>query len=300
LKVVDLRLLHYFVVVAEERHFRRAAERLQMTQPPLSRAIRQLEADLGTVLLHRSSTGATLTAAGTELYDQARTLLRHAEQVRAQVTAAAGTASIIVGSLAENVEEAGTRLAAAFRQRHPEVDVLIHEAGFTDPTAGLRTGQADVALTRKPFDDTGISTRTVRADPVGVVLRADDPLATRSTLSLSDLGDRQWCQLPEGTDHLWRDYWNGTTPTSQPRHGPTVRTVHECLQAVLWNGTIGLTPLVHTTPAGLIYVPLTDMPPSELVLAWNTGNDNPLVRSFTRLAAAAYRSRVATQSQPLA
>src|SRR6476646_9442414 len=75
LRRVDLRLLRYFVAVAEERHFGRAAARLHMSQPPLSRAIRQLEADLGTVLLHRSATGVTLTAAGKLLYDEARARL---------------------------------------------------------------------------------------------------------------------------------------------------------------------------------------------------------------------------------
>ncbi len=290
---MDLRSLRYFVVVAEELHFRRAAERLHMTQPPLSRAIRHLETDLGTVLLNRSSTGVTLTASGTELYDQARLLLEHAEQLRTRVTAAAGTATITVGTLVDSVEEAGTRLAVAFRQHHPGVDVLIREADFTDPTTGLRAGLADVALTRTPFDDTGISTRTLRSDPVGVVLRAADPLARRATLRLGDLDDRQWCQLPDGTDPLWRAYWNGATSAGRLRHGPIVRTVRECLQAVLWNGTIGLTPLTHPVPEGLAYVPLADMPPSELVIAWNTTNSNPLVRSFTQIAASAYRENAA-------
>jgi len=295
---MDLRLLRYFVAVAQERHFRRAADRLNMTQPPLSRAIRQLETDLGTVLLHRSSTGVTLTAAGSELYDQARTLLEHAEQVRARVTVAAGTASLTVGSLADSVDEAGTRLAAAFRERHPGVDVLIREADFTDPTAGLRAGLADVALTRAPFDQTGISTRVVRSDPVGVVLRTDDPLAGRSTLRLGDLDDRPWCQLPDGTDRFWRAYWNGATPVGRLRDGPVVRSVHECLQAVLWNGTIGLTPLTHAVPGGLTYVPLADMPPSRLVIAWNTTDGNPLVRSFTRIAASAHRSGAPAKPLP--
>ena len=290
---MDLRSLRYFVTVAEERHFRRAAERLHMTQPPLSRAIRHLEADLGTVLLHRSSAGVTLTAAGTELYDQARMLLEHAELVRARVTAAGGLAAITVGTLADSGGEAGTRLAAAFRRRHPGTDVLIREADFTDPTTGLRSGLVDVALTRTPFDDTGISTRTLRCDCVGVVLRTDDPLASRAALSLSDVAGRPWCQLPDGTDHLWRAYWNGTAPGGQLRDGPVVRTVHECLQAVLWNGTIGLTPLTHAVPAGLTCVPLTDMPPSPLVIAWSTASGNPLVRSFIQIAAAAYRPTVA-------
>jgi len=295
---MDLRALRYFVAVAEERHFRRAADRLHMTQPPLSRAIKHLEVDLGTVLLNRSSTGVTLTASGTELYNQARALLEHAEQLRTRVTAAAGTATITVGTLVDSVEEAGTRLAVAFRQRHPGVEVLIREADFTDPTTGLRAGLADVALTRTPFDDTGISTRALRCDPVGVVLRADDPLARRATLSLSDLDDRQWCQLPDGTDPLWRAYWNGAAPTGRLRKGPVVRTVHECMQAVLWNGTIGLTPLTHAVPAGLAYVPLADMPPSQLVIAWNTTNANPLVRSFTQIAVSAHRPNAPANLTP--
>jgi hypothetical protein len=68
-----------------------------------------------------------------------------------------------------------------------------------------------------------------------------------------------------------------------------VRAVLECRQAVLWNGTVGMTPLGHATPEGLVVVPLTDMPPSRVVAAWNEGDANPLIRSFVHLAAAAYR-----------
>jgi DNA-binding transcriptional LysR family regulator len=105
------------VVVAEELHFGRAATRLHMTQPPLSRAIKQLESDLGAVLLRRSSTGVTLTPAGTALYDEARTLLEQAEQVRARVAAAPGDATITIGTLEDSAAQAGTRLAAAYRER---------------------------------------------------------------------------------------------------------------------------------------------------------------------------------------
>ncbi len=292
---MDLRSLRYFIAVAEERHVGRAAVRLHMTQPPLSRAIKALETELGTVLLHRSPIGVTLTAAGTVLYDEARTLLEQAEQVRARVGAAVGTATITIGILADSAEHAGTRLATAFRQRHPEVNVRIREADLTDPTTGLRAGLVDVALTRAPFDATEISTHVLRSDPVGVVLRTDDPLARRDTLHLRDLADRRWFQLPEGTDSLWRAYWNGTlshgtVPTDGLRDGPVVRTVHECLQAVLWNGTIGLSPLAHALPDGLTSIALADMPPSRLVVGWNSTNANPLVHSFAHLAAATYRS----------
>ena len=288
--VVEFRLLRYFVAVADERHFGRAAARLHMTQPPLSRAIRQLETDLGVLLLHRSATGVELTAAGDALYAEASTLLEQAEQARVRVTAATGATTLTIGTLADSAGEVGTRLAATFRRRHPEVSIRFREADFADPTAGLRNGLVDVALTRAPFDDTGISMRTLRSDPVGVVLRADDPLAGGGPLSLADLADRPWFQLPDGTDPIWRDYWNGSTPAGERLAGPVVRTVNECLQAVLWNGTVGIAPLTHALPDGLTLAPLADMPPSLLVVAWATARQNPLSRSFAQIAVNAYRS----------
>lgn len=287
---MDLRSLRYFVAVAEERNFGRAAVRLHMTQPPLSRAVKQLETDLGAVLLHRSAKGVTLTTAGRALYDEARTLLRQAEQARARVVAAARTTTLTLGTLADSAERAGTRLIAAFRERHPDVQVRVREADLTDPTTGLRAGLVDVALTRTPFDDTGIGSRVLRSDPVGVVLRADDPLAGRDSVQLCDLADRRWFRLPEGTDPVWRAYWNGSAPGGALRDGPVIRTVHECLQAVLWNATIGLAPLGDALPEGLVCVPLADLPPSRLVVAWNTNEPNPLVRSFVDLLVTAYRS----------
>lgn len=287
---MELRLLRYFVAVAEERHFGRAAVRLHMTQPPLSRAIKQLETELGVVLMHRSATGVELTAAGDALYREAGTLLEQAEQARARVTAEAGTETLTVGTLADTAEEASTLLAATFRRRHPEVSIRFREADFADPTTGLRSGLVDVALTRSPFDDAGISMRTLRSDQVGVVLRADDPLAGRGPLRLADLADRPWFQLPEGTDPIWSAYWNGTIAVGERRPGPVVRTVNECIQAVLWNGTIGIAPLTHAAQEGLVWAPLTDMPPSPLVIAWETERGSPLVRSFVDVAVAAYRS----------
>ncbi|WP_084787337.1 LysR family transcriptional regulator [Nocardia sp. Root136] len=277
---MDLRLLRYFTAVAEELHFGRAAARLYMTQPPLSRAIKQLEADLGYELLRRSSTGVALTPAGVALYDEARDLLAQADRVRAKVAVAAGAdTTITIGTLAE---QAGARLTAAYRAAHPDVQVHIREGDFADPTAGLRAGRVDIALTRTPFDETGITTQVLRTDPVGVVLRVDDPFADRPNLHLRELADRHWFQLPPDSDPIWRGYWSHPT---DPDTGPVVRTVHECQQTVLWNGTVGLTPLGHPVPDGLVVVPLLDKPPSSLVLAWNSAAHTPLIRSFVDLAA---------------
>src|ERR1017187_8895468 len=92
----------------------------------------------------------------------------------------------------DSAAQAGTRLAAAYRERHPGVHIRIREADLTDPTTGLRADLVDVALTRAPFDETGITARILRSDPVGVVLRTDDPLADREILHMDDLTGRRW------------------------------------------------------------------------------------------------------------
>jgi hypothetical protein len=154
---------------------------------------------------------------------------------------------------------------------------------------GLRAGEVDGAVGAAAVDETALTVRELRTDPVPAILRGDDPLAGRDRLRLADLADRRWFQFPRGTEPMWQAYWNG----GEPREGPMVRVVQECLQAVLWNGTVGLAPLGHELPAWLpvqlVAVPLTDMPPSRVVVAWNEGDDNPLIRSFVDIATTAYR-----------
>ncbi|WP_413805050.1 LysR family transcriptional regulator [Streptomyces sp. OE57] len=291
---MELRTLRYFVAVAEELHFGRAAVRLHMSQPPLSRAIKQLETELGAALFRRSSAGVTLTPVGAVLLDEARALLDHADRVRVRVAAAAGTASLTVGILGDSTDPDATRLAGAYYRRHPGVEVHIRETDLTDPTCGLRAGLVDIALTRGPFDETGLTVHELRADPVGALLRADDPLAGRDSVKLADLADRRWFLFPEGTDPAWQSYWNG----GEPREGPVVRGVQECRQAVLWNGTVGMTLVDHEPPDGLTVVPLTDMEPSRVVVAWNEADTNPLIRSFVGIATAAYRGSGGVTSRP--
>lgn len=277
--------MRYFVAVAEELHFGRAAARLHMSQPPLSRAIKQLEADIGALLFARSPTGVTLTAVGAVLLDEARALLDHADRVRVRVSAAAGLATLTVGILGDGTDPGVGRLAATYRRNHPGIDIRVRDTDLTDPTCGLRAGLVDVALTRAPLDERALTVRVLRTDPVGVVLRADDPLARRAELRLPELSDRRWFQFPQGTDPVWQSYWNG----GRPREGPVVRAVQECLQAVLWNGTVGLAPLGHDLPGELAVVPLIDMPPSRVVAVWNEGDANPLIRPFVESATTAYR-----------
>ncbi|MFE2179257.1 LysR family substrate-binding domain-containing protein [Streptomyces sp. NPDC059455] len=191
---------------------------------------------------------------------------------------------------------AGTSLASAFRSRHPGVTVRLVEADLTAPTTGLRAGLVGVAVTRAPFEANGISGRVIRTEPVGAVLRVDDPLAEREQLHPSDLDERTWFQFPEGTDPLWRAYWNGVKLGEPLREGPVARTVQECVRTVLWNGTIGIAPLGHVPaplnhepPDGITVVPLADMLPSHLIVAWRTTANSPLVQSFVELATAQTR-----------
>ncbi|QES39634.1 LysR family transcriptional regulator [Streptomyces venezuelae] len=284
---MELRTLRYFVAVAEELHFGRAAVRLHISQPPLSRAVKGLEAEVGAVLLVRSPAGVTLTAAGAVLLEEARALLERAALARERVAAAAGPGAVTVGVLGDGADAGLSRLAAAFRRRHPGVEVRVREADLSDPTCGLHAGRVDVALTRGPFQETGLSVRTLRTDAVGVLLRADDPLARRASLRLADLAGRRWFRFPPGTDPLWQSYWGGGVR----REGLVVRAVVECRQAVLWNGTLGMTLLDHPPSPGLVVIPLNDMPPSPLVAAWSTGNADVLVRSFVRAATGLHRGR---------
>ncbi|BCJ28653.1 LysR family transcriptional regulator [Actinocatenispora sera] len=285
---MELRGLRYFVAVAEERHLGRAAARLRMTQPPLSRAMHRLEAEFGTTLLDRTPGGVEPTEAGRILYDGARVLLEHADQLVARVRSISGRATLTVGSLADTAELVGGRIVPAFRQVHPTVSVRVHEADLRDPSAGLRSGLADVALTRSPFDDTGLRSHVLHAEPVGLVVRDDDPLAGQQAVRLADLPDRRWVRLPPDTDRVWSAYW---TPATPGEHEPPVRTIQECLQAVLWNGMSALAPLDQLTPAGLVTIPVTDRPPSRLVLAWPATSPSPLVSSFVRIAAEAYHRK---------
>ncbi|MBB5918284.1 DNA-binding transcriptional LysR family regulator [Nocardia transvalensis] len=282
---MDLRALRYFVTVAEARHVGRAAHRLHMTQPPLSRAIRQLEDELGVALFDRTPAGVAPTAAGTALYEEAVALLGQADRIRGRVAAAAGAAHLVIGTLADAAEHVGGRLVPLFRARHPHIDVHLHETDLGDPTAGLRTGLVDVALTRTPFDANGFGMRSLRSVRVGVVVRDDDALAGRRSVSVADLGDRRWVRLPDG-DPEWTAYWTGGPHDDS---APALRTVQECLQAVLWNGISALAPVDQPLPAGLTVVPLTDRPPTDIVVAWPNARRTPMVRSFVQLAATTYR-----------
>ncbi len=292
---MDLRRLRYFVAVAEELHFGRAAARLHMSQPPLSRRIRELEDWLGTPLFDRSAQGVRLTEAGRVLLAEARELLEAAERASERVRRTAGRRTLVVGTVAGAGRGLGPRAAESFRRSHPQALVRLRETGISDPTAGLRAGAVDIALTRLPFDTTGLAVRVLASEPVVAVVPSGDPLARREAVTVADLADRPWMQLPQETDPAWRRYWLGqadpepSPPRPQNGGGPVVRAVAECLHAVVWQGAVGILPIGathHHRTEGVTFLPLTDYPPSPVVLAWPATNPDPTLTAFVTAAAA--------------
>ncbi len=281
---VDLRSLGYFVAVAEELNVGRAATRLHMAQPPLSRAIKALEDDLGAELFTRTPRGVSLTQAGHALLPEAREVLARVDSLRSLVTQASDARILTIGTLADSMDHAGRAMIDTFRQRNPAVEIRIVEGDLTDPTVGVDRGLADVAITRGPFTASGIAVAELRRDEVGVVLRETDPLAARARLQLSDLRDRRWFRLPESADPLWRDYWAGG---SKPRDDDDtiIRTARECLHAVLWSDAIGLAPLSINHPHGIVVIPVDGIAPSPLLVAWRRRERRTLVHDFVDIAA---------------
>ncbi|MES9520773.1 LysR family transcriptional regulator [Streptomyces capoamus] len=288
---MDLRELRCFVAVAEEGHFGRAAARLHLAQPPLSRRIRELEADLGCRLFERIPTGARLTPAGEVLLVEARDLLERAERARERVRGAESERVLVLGTVAGAGLDVGAAALSALRRERPGLRVRLREAPITDPSAGLREARVDLALTRLPFDTSGLTVRLLGEEPLVAALPADDPLAGRPRLHVAELAGRPRFRLPPGTDARWRAYWLGA-PDDVP--GPVVSSLEECLHAVLWEGTVGLLPAGaarrHARP-GIAFVPVDGHAPSRIVTARRATTPDPRAEALEQALTAAFARR---------
>ncbi|MGP3942997.1 LysR family transcriptional regulator [Streptomyces sp. 6N106] len=271
---LETRELEYFVAVADELHFGRAATRLSIAQPALSKAIRRIETRLGVPLFLRSSRHVELTPAGEALQEHGRHALnavaaavrsaRRAVDTEAHlrlVLKPGGDAGLLSGILAEYSHQPDAR----------RVDILF--SGPADRTDFLLDGRADVGLLYVPFDALdGLDHETLHAEERVAIVPTAHRLAGLASVRMADLEGEtlpRWKGVPGG---------DGT--------GPEVADVVQLLQMIKVSRMIGVLPrsLVDPLPPGLVGVPVSDAPPSRLVLAWNEQDRRPLLASFVAAA----------------
>jgi DNA-binding transcriptional LysR family regulator len=189
--VTDLRRLQYFVAVAQERNFTRAAERLHVAQPALSRQVRLLEQELGVELLHRTTHQFELTEAGAFLLERGPVLLDAADElwrnVRTYGTGERGGVLIAYGGSASY--ETAPRLVRSLTERHPGIAVTTAVKSVDEIVAGLRGGSIGLGLVRCAAQTTDLEMRTIRLERQGLLIRRDHRLASRSGVSIEDLAD---------------------------------------------------------------------------------------------------------------
>jgi DNA-binding transcriptional LysR family regulator len=282
---LDLRKLRYFVAVAEEMHFGRAAERLHIAQPVLSRQIRSLEHDLGAEVFDRDRRGTLLTPAGEQLLEDALPLLASARALARRVKAAGqSTPTLTVGFMPGITLTAAT---AAFAARHPDAVVRLLRTTWGDQVAVLLDGRADVGVVRLPIDPRGLQVRPLFREPRVVMLPVGHRLADRASLTVRDLAAEHLLQDPDAVPE-WRDVALELRSGRRP-DVPAIHQVEEKLELVASGAGICVLPLstatFYTRP-DVVPLPVDDLGPGEVALAWAASRRSPLVHDFAEAAAA--------------
>jgi DNA-binding transcriptional LysR family regulator len=189
--VTDLRRLRYFLAVARERNFTRAAERLHIAQPALSRQVRQLEQELGVELLRRTTHDVELTDAGRFLLERGPALLDDADELwrAARAFGAGERGGVSVGYGTSAGYETAPRLLAALASRVPDLAIETRVAPLAQLVTDVAQGALDAAIVRCPPLTPGIEARVVRLERQGVLLRRDDPRSGAAAIALADVRD---------------------------------------------------------------------------------------------------------------
>lgn len=284
---VHVRDLRYFVAVAEDLSFTRAAERLFISQPAMSKQIRHLERGMRTDLFRRDHRSVELTAAGEALLPLARELVERWDQAqRTTAEAAASDATVLrVGfstSVGRGVLPAATE---RFNKHRPGWKVELRQVSWDDPTGGLSDGSTDVAFIWLPIPNPeAFEWVVLSSEPRWVALPEGHPLADRAEVEFTDLLDEPFLALPRSAGPL-RDYWlamdhRGGRPA---RIAAEVRTADETFEAIA-NG-IGIALLsagnaaIYERP-GIVTRAVRGIGPSELAVVWRADDDRGVVREF--------------------
>jgi DNA-binding transcriptional LysR family regulator len=266
---LDLRKLRYFVAVADHLHFGRAAEKLYIAQPVLSRQIRALERELGCALLVRTTRSVELTAAGKQLHEEAQGVVEAVDSaVRRVHEIARGDERLVVAfSPGLRVSEA----ILSFTASHPDVEIDIVKLLWWEPDAPLRDGRAQVGFLRRPFDDSGLRTIPIGHEPKVACVPVTHPLAGRASLVSADL---------DGESIL----------DAQTRR---TSSLEEKLELIASGQGIALVPRSvarsYSRP-DLVYLPVTDAVPVETCLAVLEGRHEPRLLDFLEIATTTLRS----------
>ncbi|MBY8857001.1 LysR family transcriptional regulator [Nocardia sp. CA2R105] len=265
----DLRKLRYFVAVAEQRHFGRAAERLYIAQPVLSRQIRAFEQELSCTLLERTTRSVALTPAGEQLYQEAQGLLAAVDAaVRRVHDIDRGVQRLVVAfSPGLHVSEA----IRAFTARHPDVETDLIPVRWWEPDTPLRDGRAQVGYLRRPFDDSGLRTIPIGHESRVACMPATHPLAAHGELTRADLDG----------EHML----DATT-----RRTASLEQKFELIAAGHGIAIVPSSVAQAYSRADLVHRPLTDVPPVQTCLVAPADRREKPVREFLDIAAATLRA----------
>ncbi|GLY48192.1 LysR family transcriptional regulator [Lentzea sp. NBRC 102530] len=268
---METRELRYFVAVAEELHFGRAADRLGIAQPPLSRTIAQLEHRLGVALLTRTSRKVSLTEAGAVLLTEARTILG-AVTAAERRTRTVDRPSLVLAAKAGGSGELLAKLLDAYAAEPGAVavDLLLCEAHTWQP---LLDGRADVAILHEPFDSTaGLDVEPLHAESQYAILPASHPLAGETQVRMADLPDLARWPEPDGS-YL-------------PGPGVEVHNLTQLFQMITLGRAAAVMPEVVRVglPEGLVAVPVADAPKVTTVIAWPPHSRSRAVADLVRVA----------------
>jgi DNA-binding transcriptional LysR family regulator len=295
---MELRQLRYFVAVAEELHFARAAARLLIAAPSLSQQIKALERSLSVTLFERSSTRVSLTPAGEQLLPLARaTLDGAAEVLDAAHRISQQRATVLrLGFLPFTLNTASRRLLTEFGRKVSSVTVQLRQYEWDDPSGGLLSGETDAALVRPPFTGADqLDMLELDSEQLLAIVSEDHELAAQAEVSSERLAREPWLEASAVTDPVFARYWyfrdRRTHATAVPI---SAGTLEEWLAEIAFGRGVNVVPASlaeeYRRP-GLAFIPVADAPPSRLVLAWR--HDEPPEVSTTLATFAAHRLRPA-------
>jgi len=281
---LELRVVRYFVAVAEHGHFGRAAAALHITQPSLSRQIRGLERQLGTTLLLRTPRGSELTDAGRAFLAHAEPMLAAAVRAAAHARAAAAPRRLTVGYTTNLVVAAAVR---ELRVRHPDVDVTVRHLPWNGARPALTDRLVDVAVTRLPIPRDGVELTTLYREPRAVLVARRHRLAAKDAVELADLEGEV---MPRVSDAMWDSWWrSGPRPDGWTApDGPVLDDAAEMFDFIAETGAVLIVPADSRIPdlnPELTTVPLLGVEPGEVALARRAGEPNALVDEFGSCAA---------------